>query len=129
MQLRPLCRKSGAFVLFVLAATAYAEDALLPSAQTVQALMVEAIRSESGEAHGVLTGGVADAITRQFGATSPIFVNVTTEKRYRQPGCSRLKVLFRQEGVLLPDAPAPRTQTVEFGINYCLDGQPPKSLE
>jgi hypothetical protein len=24
--------------------------------------------------------------------------------------------------------PAPRRQTIEFGINYCLDGRPPRSL-
>jgi hypothetical protein len=129
MQLKPLCRKVSALIMLALATTIHAEDALLPSAQTVQALMLEAIRSEAGEAHGVLTGGVADAITQKFGATSPITVDVSTEKRYRQPGCSRLKVLFRQEGVRLPDALTPRTQTVEIGINYCLDGQPPKSLD
>jgi hypothetical protein len=30
--------------------------------------------------------------------------------------------------VLLPGAKAPRKQTIEFGLNYCLDGMPPKSL-
>jgi hypothetical protein len=47
---------------------------------------------------------MADAITKRFGATSPIFIDVTTEKRYAQPGCSRLKVTFWQDGVLLPGA-------------------------
>lgn len=28
----------------------------------------------------------------------------------------------------LPDVAVPRKQTIEFGINYCLDGLPPKSL-
>ena len=129
MQLTPLLRHTGVTVLCALASSAWAEDALYPAAQTVQSLMVEAIRAESGQAHGVLTGGVAQAITEQFKATTPIYVDVTTEKRYRQPGCSRLKVLFRQEGVQLPDDPLPRTQSIEFGINYCLDGNPPRSLE
>ncbi|MCL2590056.1 MAG: hypothetical protein FWD67_04050 [Betaproteobacteria bacterium] len=130
MQLKPLCRKASALILLALAATTiHAEDALLPTAQTVQALMLEAIRSEAGVAHGVLTGGVADALTQKFGGTSPITVDVSTEKRYRQPGCSRLKVLFQQEGVRLPENKEPRTQTVEIGINYCLDGKPPKSLQ
>ena len=79
-------------------------------------------------AHGVLVGEIADAITQRFEATSPIYIDVSTEKRYREPGCSRLKVLFWQEGVKLPDVAAPRRQTIEFGINYCLDGLPPKSL-
>ncbi len=91
-------------------------------------LLLAAIQASNGEAHGMLTGDVANAITQRFGATSPIFIDVTTERRYQQPGCSRLKVLFWQDGVLLPGAKAPRKQTMEFGINYCLDGLPPKSL-
>jgi hypothetical protein len=30
--------------------------------------------------------------------------------------------------VQLPGVPAPRRQTIDFGINYCRDGLPPKSL-
>ena len=91
-------------------------------------LMLAALQATDGQAHGVMTGAIADAITHRFGATSPIYIDVITEKRYAQPGCSRLKVTFWQEGVLLPGVEAPRKQTIEFGINYCLDGLPPKSL-
>lgn len=91
-------------------------------------LMFAAIRASDGEAHGVLTGDMADAIGKRFSATTPIFIDVTTEKRYAQAGCSRLKLSFWQDGVLLPGAKSPRKQTIEFGINYCLDGLPPKSL-
>ena len=97
----------------------------VPDARPV---LLAALQAPDGTAHGVLTGEMADAITKHFEATSPIYINVTTEKRYREPGCSRLKVLFWQEGVKLPDVAAPRRQTIEFGINYCLDGLPPKSL-
>lgn len=41
---------------------------------------------------------------------------------------SRLKVRFWQDGVQLPRAPTPRRQIIDFGINYCSDGLPPKSL-
>ena len=91
-------------------------------------LMLAALRSADGQAHGQLSGDIADAISKRFSATTPIFIDVTTEKRYRQAGCSRLKLSFWQDGVLLPGAKAPRKQTIEFGINYCLDGMPPKSL-
>jgi hypothetical protein len=37
--------------------------------------------------------------------------------------------MFWQDGVLLPGASSPRRQTIDFGINYCLDGQPPRSLK
>jgi hypothetical protein len=36
-------------------------------------------------------------------------------------------VLFWQDGVHLPEAKAPRRQRIEFGIDYCLDGLPPRS--
>ena len=128
---------TAAFVALVATTSAFADDGTRTSGPTVsrtpvpdaRPLMLAAMQATDGEAHGVLTGDVADAITRRFGATSPIFIDVTTERRYQQPGCSRLKVLFWQEGVLLPGAKAARNQTMEFGINYCLDGLPPKSLQ
>ena len=79
-------------------------------------------------AHGVLTSKDAESITRHFKATGPIQIDVSTVKRYAQAGCARLKVSFAQDGVQLPGQAAPRRNTVDFGINYCRDGQPPKSL-
>lgn len=92
-------------------------------------LMLAALKSVDGEAHGILSGEIAEALTQRFAATSPIYIDVTTEKRYAQAGCARLKVRFWQDGVLLPGASNPRRQTIDFGINYCLDGQPPQSLK
>lgn len=92
-------------------------------------LMLAALQASDGQAHGMLTGDIADAITRRFNASSPIYIDVATERRYAQAGCARLKVTFWQEGVQLPSAAGPRRQTVEFGINYCLDGRPPRSLD
>ena len=92
-------------------------------------VMLAALQSVNGEAHGILSGEIADALTQRFAATSPIHIDVTTEKRYTQAGCARLKVRFWQDGVLLPGASSPRRQTMDFGINYCLDGQPPQSLK
>lgn len=91
-------------------------------------LLVAAIDAPSGRAHGVLIGEVADAITRRFQGTTPIYVDVSTEQRYAQAGCSRLKVSFWQDGVQLPGSPSPRRQAIDFGIDYCRDGRPPKSL-
>ena len=92
-------------------------------------LLVVAIDAPDGQAHGVLTGELADAITARFKSTTPIHIDVSTLKRYAQPGCRRLNVRFWQDGVQLPGAPAPRRQIIDFGINYCRDGQPPKSLK
>ena len=96
--------------------------------QDARPLLVAAIDAPSGEAHGMLVGEIADAVTQRFKGTSPIYIDVTTERRYAQAGCRRLKVRFWQDGVQLPGVPAPRRQTIDFGINYCRDGQPPKSL-
>jgi hypothetical protein len=94
-----------------------------------RSLLIAAIDAPDGEARGVLTGQLADAITQRFKATTPIYIDVGTERRYAQVGCRRLKVRFWQDGVQLPGVPAPRRQTVDFGINYCRDGLPPKSLK
>lgn len=91
-------------------------------------LMLSALTSAAGEAHGVLTGPLAEALTQKFKATTPIFIDVTTVRRYQQPGCSRLLLTFWQEGVLLPQAKTPQRQSLEMGINFCRDGLPPRSL-
>ncbi len=91
-------------------------------------LLIAAIESPGGQAHGVLVGEIADAITQRFKGTTPIHIDVSTERRYAQPGCARLKVRFWQDGVQLPGVHAARRQTIEFGVDYCRDGQPPRSL-
>lgn len=92
-------------------------------------LLISAIDAPDGRSQGILTGQIADAITERFKATTPIHIDVSTERRYAQAGCRRLKVSFWQDGVQLPGAPAPRRQTIDFGIDYCRDGMPPKSLK
>ena len=130
--MRPIERLKFAIAVLLPAAflsPVFADDPVRTPVPDARPVMLAALQASGGQAHGVLTGEMADAITRRFGATSPIFIDVTTEKRYAQPGCSRLKVTFWQDGVLLPGATTPRRQTMDFGINYCLDGRPPKSLK
>ena len=91
-------------------------------------LLVAAINAAEGRAQGVLAGESARLITERFRASGPILVDITTERRYRQAGCSRLKLTLTQEGVQLPGASGPQRRTVDIGLNYCLDGMPPKSL-
>ena len=118
-----------AALLATFALPVLADDVVRTPVPDARPVMLAALQTTDGQAHGVLTGEMADAITRRFGATSPIFIDVTTEKRYAQAGCSRLKVTFWQDGVRLPGALSPRRQTMDFGINYCLDGRPPQSLK
>jgi len=119
----------SAIVLTTFASPVFADDLHRTPVPDARPLMLAALQATDGQSHGILTGEMADAITQRFGATSPIYIDVTTEKRYAQPGCSRLKVTFWQEGVLLPGALSPRRQTMDFGIDYCLDGRPPQSLK
>jgi len=91
-------------------------------------LMIAAIDSPTGEAHGVLVGEYADLLQKKFPGSGPIYIDVSTERRYSQAGCSRLKVTIWQDGVRLSTGDAPRKQGAQFGINYCRDGLPPRSL-
>lgn len=91
-------------------------------------LMLAAIDAPNGRAAGMLTGEVADAISRRFSATSALFMEVTTLARYAQDGCRRLNVRFWQEGVRLAAGQAPQSQTIDIGINFCRNGLPPASL-
>ena len=126
--MRPMKPVYAVALLAALALPVFADDVLRTPVPDARPLMLGALQATDRQAHGVLTGEMADAITKRFGATSPIYIDVTIEKRYAQPGCSRLKVTFWQDGVLLPGARTPRRQTMDFGINYCLDGRPPQSL-
>lgn len=93
----------------------------------IRPLLLAAIDAPDGRAQGALSGPLADALTERFKGTSAIDIDVSTERRYAQEGCRRLKVTFRQQGVLLPGAAAPRSQTVDFSLDYCRDGRPPRS--
>jgi len=91
-------------------------------------LMIAAIDSPTGEAHGVLVGEYADLLQKKFPCSGPFYNTASTERRYSQAGCSRLKVTIWQDAVRLSAGDAPRKQGAQFGINYCRDGLPPRSL-
>ena len=105
-----------------------ADDVPRVPVENFRSLLVQAIDSSEGSAHGILIGPMAEALTARMKATSPILIDVTTLRRYKQAGCSRLNVRFSQDGVVLPGTDKPRNQTFDLGLNYCRDGQPPKSL-
>jgi hypothetical protein len=105
------------------------DDAARQHVQDVRPLMIAAIDSTAGEARGILDGDAAQAIGRHFHSTAPILVDISTERRFGQAGCSRLKVAFRQDGVVLPGAVSGSRQGVVFGVDYCRDGTAPRSLQ
>ena len=96
-------------------------------------LLISAIDSPTGQAQGVLTGQIANRDHGALQGSGPILIDVTTERRYRQPGCSRLKLSFSQDGVNLPGASGtepqdrrhrhellPRRHTPEVAFVRCL---------
>ena len=89
--MRPMKPVYAAALLAAFALPVFADDVRRTPVPDARPVMLAALQATDGQAHGVLTGEMADAITRRFGATSPIFIDVTTEKRYAQPGCSRLR--------------------------------------
>lgn len=121
-----LCPVLAMVALLCEAGLAHAQQRV--AVRDAKLLMIAAIEAPSGQAQGVLIGEVVEAITQRFKGTTPIYIDVSTERRYAQAGCSRLKVSIWQDGVQLPGSPSPRHQVIDFGIDYCRDGRPPKSL-
>ena len=91
-------------------------------------LLLAALDAPDGAAHGVLTGDMAEAISRQFGTSAPIEIDVATIVRDAQPGCARLGVEVSQQGVKFGATAIPLRQDIRFELNYCSDGLPPRSL-
>ena len=115
-------------VLLAFSAVHAAADERLP-VDDPRVLLRAALSAPDGQAQGILHGEAAMAIRQRFSATSPVYLDVRTLHRYRQHGCARLNMRAWQEGVLLPGADARRTERLDIGIDYCLDGRPPRSRE
>ena len=109
----------------LLAASLGAEERPRAAVTEARPLLVEALHAADGQARGVLIGPLAEAISQRFQSRAPILIDVVTERRLPQAGCARLKVSFWQDDVRLPDSNAASRQTLDLGIDYCLDGQPP----
>lgn len=97
--------------------------------ENLRSLLVAAIDSPTGEASAELSGEMISAISARFKASGPLRAQVTTLRRLKQPGCSRLNVRLSQTGVQLPDAPSPQLRTLDIGMNYCRDGSAPVSAD
>lgn len=116
------------YTLMLLAATALpALGGERVPVDSLRPLLIAAIDSPQGAAQGALTGDFAEALRRKFATAAPLEINVTTERRLAQPGCSRLKVVFSQTGVVMAAGSAPENKTMEFALNYCRDGSAPRA--
>jgi hypothetical protein len=96
--------------------------------EDLRPLLVQAIDAPGGTSTGILAGPLAQVLRSRAISSDPLQVNVTTLKVYREPGCKRLHVQFRQSNVTLGNEP-PVDRELAFQLNYCRDGRPPRSLE
>jgi hypothetical protein len=92
---------------------------------TVKALMMRALNSPAGVARGIVEGKEADKIHETTGSYDPLRGEVTTIKRYKEEGCSRLAVKLTQ-----PNTPTRQGTKTDFVLNYelnlCQNGMPPR---
>lgn len=93
---------------------------------SVKALMAQALNSPDGHASGTVVGEVADKIHKTTGSYDPLRCEVSTIRRYKEEGCSRLSVKLIQ-----PNTPTKEGTKTDFALNYELDlckgGTPPRS--
>ena len=97
-------------------------------AADLRPFLVAAIDAPDGRAAGTLAGPFAELLRSRGISAAPLLIEVTTLRAYREPGCKRLNVQFRQGAVKVGDAP-PIDREIAFQLNYCRDGQPPRTLE
>ncbi|PIX04273.1 MAG: hypothetical protein COZ77_07375, partial [Gallionellales bacterium CG_4_8_14_3_um_filter_54_18] len=74
----------------------FATTASAAESYSVKALLMQALSAPDGKARGIVEGKEADAIHAATGASDPLRAEVSTLKRFKQEGCSRLAVKLIQ---------------------------------
>lgn len=105
-------------VASLLAGTAQAQTTDRIPVSELKPLLKIAI--DRGEARGVLTGESAAYMKQKFGTTAALEIDVRTLHPLPQPGCSRLEVTSRQNGVL--EKGRHEDKSLIYQLNYCRDG-------
>lgn len=89
-----------------------------------KAAMIEAIDAPGGRVAGILRGQIADQFATTTKSSSPVEIEVTTLKTFKQDGCRRLNVVLKQANVPTTDGKT-TDFAIAYGINLCRDGSPP----
>jgi hypothetical protein len=96
-----------------------------PAYNQAHDLLVAAIKN--GQANGRLTGDIDQTFADQFNSGGRLRASARVLSSFKQVGCKRLELDFTKE-----DVPTPQGNTevhLNTQLNYCLDGNPPESLE
>ncbi len=100
-----------------------------PTEDGLRGFLVTALQASDGRSGGVLTGRVPTLMASMFSTSAPLRVDVSTLRKYSEPGCARLNVKFSQAAVIAAKDAAPADKVFAVQLNYCLDGRPPKRLD
>lgn len=92
---------------------------------SIKPLLVAAI--DHGEAHGELIGEAAKFMRQRFKSTAPIAIDVRMLATLTEPGCKRLEVTTRQEGIIEVANQPPVRKELVYQVSYCRDGRFPES--
>lgn len=108
----------------ILLMIAQCSPALAAQPASVKALLMQAMDSPDGASRGIIEGQEADKIHAVTGASDPVRAEVSTIRKFKQEGCSRLKLRLIQ-----PNAPTRDGKRMDFALDYelnlCRDGSPP----
>lgn len=113
-------------LLFLACLAMLASAAQAFESYSVKGLMLQALHSPDGVASGIVEGEVANKIHETTGSYDPLRGEVSTIRRYKDEGCSRLSVKLIQ-----PNTPTKEGPQTDFALNYeldlCKNGMPPSS--
>lgn len=121
--------KTLATILFCVASSLASGQSVLEDRVKVEdatSLMLAAMNAPDGQAKGVLVGRLANEVSRKYGPTKAVLVDVTTVSKLQQEGCSLLKVTFHLVGAQLEGSPKPRDSSPVVQLGLCKDGKQPK---
>lgn len=108
----------------ILLMIAQCSPALAAQPASVKALLMQAMDSPDGASRGIIEGQEADKIHAVTGASDPVRAEVSTIRKFKQEGCSRLAVRLVQ-----PNTPTKEGGKTDFALNYelnlCRNGMPP----
>jgi hypothetical protein len=88
---------------------------------SVKPLLVAAI--EQGQAHGELVGDAREFMRERFKSSAAIEIDVKTVAVLDDPGCKRLEVTTRQEGIIEATRQPPVNKQLVYQVSYCRDGR------
>lgn len=100
----------------------HAQDGMVPTYSSPHDVLVATI--QQGSASGIMTGEIAEHLTRTFRSQGTLFVQATVVKSLPQADCKRIAMIYTKKDVNTQKGLTEAILTLH--LNYCLDGSPPQ---